>query len=160
MMKYFCCIFLTLLLIGCRPKKASEKMIVDAGSFLDDKQCREIERLLKSIGKQSRYHLFLYTVIAEKYYKRSNYGEYIFYTVSKGDSMNNMNVLLYLSYEDKKIKIHTGNKAREKLTDSLSQIAINRLIPYLSQRKYYDGFRSTINFIDSVFMKASNGEQN
>jgi len=147
---------LTLLLLGCGTKKVSEKLVVDAGSFLDDKQSKEIEEKLKVIDKQERYRLFLYTVIAEKYYKHPNYDEYVFYTVSKGDSTSNLNVLLYLSYDDKKRKIHTGNKAREKLTDSLSQIAINRLIPYLTQRRYYDGFKSTINYIDSIFMKPLN----
>lgn len=159
MFKCLSYIFLTLLLFGCSTKRANEKLVVDAGSFLDDKQSKEIEGSLKAIDKQGHYHLFLYTVIAEKYYKHPNYDEYVFNTVSKMDSVNNLNVLLYLSYDDKKIKIHTGNKAKEKLTDSLSQIAISRLIPYLSQRQYYDGFKSTINYIDSVFMKASNGEQ-
>lgn len=159
MFKYFSYICLNLfLLLGCHTKKANEKLVVDAGSFLDDKQSKEIEGLLKGIGKQGYYHLFLYTVIAEKYYKHPNYDEYVFNTVSKKDSINNLNVLVYLSYDDKKIKIHTGNKAKEKLTDSLSQIAINRLIPYLSKREYYDGFKSTINYIDSIFTKASNGE--
>lgn len=157
--KYFSYIFLTLLLFGCTEKKINEKLLVDAGSFLDNTQSKEIEELLKAIDKKGHCHLFLYTVIAEKYYKHTNYDEYIFNTVSKNDSINNLNILLYLSYDDKKIKIHTGNKAKEKLTDSLSQVAINHLTPYLIQRQYYDGFVSTINFIDSIFMKASNGEQ-
>jgi uncharacterized membrane protein YgcG len=155
MIKNFLYIFFALLLFSCITKKPTEKLVVDAGSFLDDNQSKEIERLLQAIDEKGQCHLLLYTVIAEKYYEHTNYDEYVFNTVSKKDSANNLNVLLYLSYDDKKIKIHTGNKAKEKLSDSLSQVAINRLIPYLSQRQYYEGFKSTINYIDSVFMKNS-----
>lgn len=137
----------------------NEKLVIDAGSFLDNNQFQEIEGLLKAIDKQGHCHLFLYTVIAEKYYKHQNYDEYVFNSVSKKDTANNLNVLLYLSYDDKKIKIHTGNKAKEKLTDSLSQLVINNLKPYLSQRQYYDGFKVTINYIDSIFLKTTNVEK-
>lgn len=159
MIKYFCYIFLAFFLFSCSTKKSSEKLIVDAGSFLDNSQKKKIEDLLLGVSKKGQYHLFLYTVIAEKYYKHQNYDEYIFDFVSKNDTANNMNVLLYLSYDDKKIKIHTGNRAKEKLTDSLSQLAINNLKPYLSQRQYYEGFKTAINYIDSIFMKSSNVEK-
>ena len=141
----------------CTTKESNEKLLVDAGYFLDNNQNKEIEAILKSIDKKGYYHFFLYTVIAEKYYRYTDYDEYVFNTVSMKDSINNLNVLLYLSYDDKKIKIHTGNKAKEILTDSLSQAAINRLIPYLTQRQYYDGIKLTIYYIDSI-MKGRNAK--
>ena len=113
MIKNFLYIFSALLLFSCNTKKSTEKLVVDAGSFLDDNQSKEIERLLQAIDEKGQCHLFLYTVIAEKYYKHTNYDEYVFNTVSKKDNANNLNVLLYLSYDDKKIKIHTGNKAKK-----------------------------------------------
>jgi uncharacterized membrane protein YgcG len=159
MIKYFYYFFFASLFFSCKEKKSDERLLVDAGSFLDSTQSKEIEGRLKDINNKRVYHLFLYTVIAEKYYKHINYDSYVFNTLSKKDSVNNLNVLLYLSYDDRKVIIHTGNKAKEKLTDSLSQSAINHLKPYLSQREFFDGFKSTINYIDSIFMKTSNGAE-
>lgn len=141
------------MIFSCKAKSEKEKSLVDAGSFLESSQKMEVENMLNAINKKGIYQLYVYTVIAEKYYKHTNYGEYIFYTLSKRDSLTNNNVLLYLSYDDKKIKIFTGNKAREILTDSLSQIAIGRLIPYFSELQYYNGIISTINYIDNLFTK-------
>jgi uncharacterized membrane protein YgcG len=151
--KTFYCIIIILVLISCNDntnKLATDRLIVDAGSFLDSTEANEIEGRLRSIEDKGKYNLFLYTVIAEKYYKHANYDEYIFSSLSNKDTNVNTNILLYLSYNDKKIRINTGNKARETLTDSLCQVAVNRLIPYLNQRKYYDGIKATINYIDSV----------
>ena len=153
MTRYLFYTFLVLILICCKTRTRDEKLVVDAGSFLDDKQTKEIEKMLTDIDEKRRYHLFLYTVITERNYSQPDYDLYIFDILSKNDSGKNYNVLLYLAYDEKKITIKTGNKAREILTDSLSNIAISRLIPYLSQREYFDGIKSTIKYIDSVFVK-------
>ncbi len=144
-------IIIILALISCNDNKnklATDRLIVDAGSFLDSTEANEIDGQLRSIKDKGKYNLFLHTVIAEKYYKHANYDEYIFSSLSNKDT--NTNILLYLSYNDKRIRINTGNKARETLTDSLCQVAVNRLIPYLNQRRYFDGIKATINYIDSV----------
>ena len=154
-LKIFCYIIIVFLL-SCKSSTIKNKLVVDAGSFLDSSQTKEIDGKLRAIDKKGVYHLFVYTVIAEKYYKHKNYDEYIFGVVSGKVTTTNNNILLYFSYDDKKIKIDTGNKAREVITDSLSQLAINRLIPYFSQRQYYDGIEATISYIDSLFMKKPN----
>jgi uncharacterized membrane protein YgcG len=156
-MKILCYSFIIVFLLGCKSQTKKEKFIIDAGSFLDSVQKKEVENILSKIDKKSNYHLYFYTVIAEKYYKHENYDWYLFDVISKRDTVNNNNILLYLSYEDKKIRINTGNKARLILTDSLSQVAVNRLIPFLSKRKYFDGIKSTINYIDSLFTNTKNG---
>jgi uncharacterized membrane protein YgcG len=155
-MKIFKIIIVSLFFFGCSNKSEQEKLVVDAGSFLEKDEQKKIETAIGEVNKKGECNLFFYTVIAEKYYQHKHYDSYVFQTISKKDSINNKTVLIYLSYDDKKIKINTGNKAREVLTDSLSQIAINRLVPFLSNRNYYQGIKSTIIYIDSLFSAKKN----
>ena len=149
--KFIFCIFSIFILFGCKPNK-SNKLLVDAGYFLDSLQTIAVEEKLRRIDEKGYCHLYLYTVIAEKYYTHKKYDEYLFNVLSKDETRANTNVLIYLAYDDRKIRIITGIDASKILTDSLCQVAVNRLSPYMSQGKYYDGINSTIHYIDSVFV--------
>lgn len=151
---YWLVLFLTASLIGCQEQERDKKLIVDAGSFLEDQEAKQLASRLQEIDRKGKYSLFVYTVIAEKYYTHANYDDWVFHVISQGDTIHNHNILLYFAYDEQKIKLKTGKDARRVLSDSLSAQAINRIIPYLSKKEYYRGITEGINYVDSVFAQA------
>ncbi|RYE38083.1 MAG: TPM domain-containing protein, partial [Sphingobacteriales bacterium] len=124
-------IFIVLLaILGCAQNVSiqDKERVVDAGYFFQLSEKNELELKIDKLEREHGIKLFIYTVISENYYSQKDYSNAVFnFLQARTEGSKSPILLIYLSYEERAIKIKVNSSGAKKFNDSVCHLLVGTI---------------------------------
>ena len=126
------------------------QLIVDNGVFFTEKEKSELtERLLK-LNEKNTIETLIYTTMELNGKSPLDYAidlSYQYKYMFEVDGISN-GIIILLSKNDRKLQILNGYGLEWILSDSVSQIIVNQMIPFFKKGEFFNGINKAIDLIN------------
>jgi uncharacterized protein len=122
------------------PEKAN-RLVSDYGEVLSSSEEQKLESKLRSYNDTTGTQIAIVTITSLKGDDLFDFSQRLADSWGIGGSENNNGILLLISVQDRKIRIHTGYGTEGAITDAISKRIIeNEIKPAFRANDYYGGF--------------------
>ncbi len=150
LIKYIAATFIVLLIsiagFSLDVPQKPNRLVNDYANILSKSQVQNLEQKLVQYDKETSTQIALVTIKSLEGDDLFDYSQRLAEAWGIGGGKNDNGVLLLISYDDRKIRIHTGYGAEGALPDAISKRIIeNEIKPAFKTGDYYGGIASGIN---------------
>jgi uncharacterized protein len=130
------------------PRQQPARFVNDLATFLNNDEVQLLEAKLKAYNDSTSTQIAIVTIINLGGFSEVEYAQKLFETWGIGQKGKDNGLLLLVSKEDRKMRIHTGYGLEGKIPDVISsQIIQNQLVPNFKAGNFYQGFNAATDQI-------------
>lgn len=129
-------------------KPSPQRLVNDYAGVLEPGQINTLERKLVKYNDSTSTQIAVVIVQSLGGLDIFDFAQELFQKWNIGTDKNNNGVLLLISIDDRKTRIHTGYGAEATITDAFSSDVLNNILkPAFKEGKYYDGINAATTAI-------------